>query len=97
MMVSSFQADALSRVSDADASSESKADNTNQLIPGSVLLRVNKTAVTTDMSPADVLQLISQEAPCKVAYRDMDSFMHLIHLRDGLESLDDVYIANASD
>jgi len=83
MIVSSLQVD--------------QASDPNQKFgPGSVLLRVSKTPVSGNMTAKDVMVLLGQEVPCKVAYRDMDSFMHLIHLRDGLESLADVHLTNTS-
>ena len=59
------------------------------LKPGSVLLRINKTTVTPKMAPEEVITLINSELPSRVAVRDMDSFMHLIRIRDKEETLDD--------
>lgn len=81
MMISSFQAN-------------DSSDPPQKLVPGSVLLRVNKIPLTGEMTADEVLNIIAKEVPCRVAYRDMDSFMHLIHLRDGYESLTEVHIIN---
>ncbi len=59
------------------------------LKPGSVLLRINKTTVTPTMTPEEAIALINSEMPSRIAVRDMDSFMHLIRIRDKEETLDD--------
>ena len=58
------------------------------ILPGSVLLRVNKMNITSTMAVKEVMEIITDGLPAQVAVRDMDSFMHLIRLRDGIESLE---------
>jgi hypothetical protein len=71
------------------------------IFPGIVILQVNKVTVTPDMSLEVVEEMMRssfvspsptdpQPPKVKLAVRDMDAFMHLIRIRDGQESLDDV-------
>lgn len=73
------------------------------LTPGMVILQVNKQNVTNNQTPEDVMEMMkigenntpieATENPAeriKLAVRDMDSFMHLIRIRDGQESINDV-------
>ena len=72
------------------------------ICPGMVILQVNKEPVSAGMSPDEVEEMINrpfQEGSSgssgsttnipktKLAMRDMDSFMHLIRIRDGKQSI----------
>ena len=72
--------------------------------PGMVILQVNKEPVGSGMSPKEVEELMNRpfleksgggDVPppkTKLAMRDMDSFMHLIRIRDGTQSIGKDYI-----
>jgi hypothetical protein len=72
--------------------------------PGMVILQVNKEPVGSGMSPKEVEELMNRpfleksgggDVPApktKLAMRDMDSFMHLIRIRDGTQSIGKDYI-----
>ena len=95
IMVSSFNRNEVnqSTISNPVSSNGDAIDSVDRLKkilkPGSVVLRINKTTVTPTMIPEQVVTLINGETPSRVAVRDMDSFMHLIRIRDKEESLDD--------
>lgn len=66
-----------------------------------VIIQVNRVPVTSEATPDDVEAMMSApfHAPAveggkppkvKLAVRDMDAFMHLIRIRDGLESVSEV-------
>lgn len=97
IMVSSFNSNKIGSTGSASSNPVSSngevidsVDRLKKILkPGSVLLRINKTTVTPAMSPEEVMTLINSETPSKIAVRDMDSFMHLIRIRDKEETLDD--------
>jgi hypothetical protein len=69
--------------------------------------QVNKVTVTADMTLEEVEEMMrapfqaaggaeAEKAPkVKLAVRDMDTFMHLIRIRDGQESIDDALDAES--
>jgi hypothetical protein len=64
-----------------------------------VCLQINRQPVNSDATPEDVEAMMltpfasppadGKPAKVKLAVRDMDAFMHLIRIRDGLESVTD--------
>ena len=75
------------------------------LCPGMVILQVNKEPVPSGASPEEVEELINRPfrmgdgatPKTKLAMRDMDSFMHLIRIRDGEEPVENVEISQSND
>lgn len=67
-------------------------ENCDKLVPGMIILQANKQPVLADASSPESLNavytLMSSANPIKLAIRDMDSFMHLLRIRDQQESLE---------
>ena len=56
-----------------------------------IILQANKQSVLADpqnQTLDSVYELMSSVTPIKLAIRDMDSFMHLLRIRDQQESLE---------
>jgi len=65
--------------------------NCDKLTPGMIILQANKQSVLADpqnQTLDSVYELMSSVTPIKLAIRDMDSFMHLLRIRDQQESLE---------
>ena len=60
------------------------------LKPGVVILQINGNTVTADMPLSALYTYLENALPTTIAVRDLDSFMHLIRIRDKEEVLRDV-------
>jgi hypothetical protein len=70
---------------------EGESSNCDKLTPGMIILQANKQAVLADEKSQALTQVYAQmssASPIKLAIRDMDSFMHLLRIRDQQESLE---------
>jgi hypothetical protein len=56
---------------------------------------VNKQIISSDMSAEQATERLRvAPSPIKIAVRNMDNFVHLIKLRDGIETPADLKILN---
>ena len=60
------------------------------LAKGLVILQINKTPVTSSHRPGDVTAAIKACLPAKLTVRNMNTFLHLIKIRDGAETIEHI-------